>query len=441
MFLKSIINYFSGRTREKSERFIRAAYFGLLHRLPETTSLEAQTIKIMNGANYYEIIESIIKSSEFMRNLPPSELNSFFEATNASTHQSDTKSLSFSGSLEKVSPQNLVYFCPAISAPLGGVKVIARHSEIINRTRPNKLRSELFFPENHKFNLDWFQNDIETRTTAQFNREADVIILPEVWVLKYGSTLIDNGIKYAIFIQNGYYIFDEVYRGHQPSLIMLKKIYENASFILSISEDTSLCIELAFNVPRNRIFKVKPSVNSAIFKHRPGSKKNIITYMPRKLPQHSNWIINQLSLKLNTDWEIIPIEDANENAVAEMLSISKIFLSFSDREGFSIPPLEAIFSGNSVIGYTGEGAKEYWNPILFKEVSHGNMRDFLEKILTEVKLLSNQEFLDIDPMAKIKTLDLLRTNYSLEQEATCLSDTLDTIMLSKLIESDVRAEQ
>ena len=48
-----------------------------------------------------------------------------------------------------------------------------------------------------------------------------------------------------------------------------------------------------------------------------------------------------------------------EKEIAFNLIKSKIFLSFSELEGFGRPPLEAAIAGNKVIGYHGEGWKEY----------------------------------------------------------------------------------
>lgn len=431
MPLKSFLRYTAGRTREQSERFVRAAYFGLLHRLPESSSLTQLSSQIMNGLSYGELLESILKSPEFMRRVEPDKLNDFLISTNSLKTQQSLKSLQFSGSTQKFMPGNLVYFCPAISWPLGGVKVITQHSQLINSEKLSGFSSEIFFPDDPDFHLDWFKNNAKIKREPKFNREQDIIIIPEIWALKYGSILIDNKINYAIFVQNGYYIFNEIYKGHLPSLLELKRIYNSASFILSVSDDTSACIQEAFEIPKESIYKVKPTINCSIFRPKKGKKKNIISYMPRKLSLHADWIINQLTINPQMNWEVLPIDGADEETVAKALSTSKIFLSFSDREGFSMPPLEASLCGNSVIGYTGEGAKEYWNTTLFKEVESGNLQVFLQTVLDEIKLLSDHEFLDIETIEKIEALDLLRNRYSSEQEAMGLSETLDSIKISK----------
>lgn len=437
MPLKKIIAMLSGRTRTKSERLVRAAYFGLLHRLPEPTNLDSLASKLVEGMDYSDLLESILKSPEFMRTVPPRELNDFLATIEPEPKKEEIKSFKFRGDIKNFYPRNLIYFAPAIAWPLGGVKVLVKHSEIINTDNLGGFSSEIFFPEDHNFNLDWFNHNAKTKRDINFNVEEDIIIIPEVWALKYGSELVKKDIKYAIFVQNGYYIFDEIYKGDLPSLLNLKRIYQGAVFILSVSDDTTNCIQEAFQITDDRIFKVIPSVNSLFFKYQQDKKKNIITYMPRKLSRHSNWLINQITLKDNSGWEILPIDGQNEETVANFLRASKIFLSFSDREGFSLPPLEASFCGNSVIGYTGEGAKEYWDDVLFNEIDSGNLRKFLSEILKEMDRLQSQEFLDIDYEKKDQALTSLRNKYSSQHENNRLAETLTLIRKSLLLSNDL----
>ena len=74
-----------------------------------------------------------------------------------------------------------------------------------------------------------------------------------------------------------------------------------------------------------------------------------------------------------------------EKDVYKHLLKSKIFLSFSDMEGLGIPPIEAAIAGNKVIGYPGQGGREYWQKPIFTEVSHGNISKFINEILKHIK--------------------------------------------------------
>jgi glycosyltransferase involved in cell wall biosynthesis len=80
----------------------------------------------------------------------------------------------------------------------------------------------------------------------------------------------------------------------------------------------------------------------------------------------------------------MPIDGLDEDQVALHLSQSRIFLSFSYLEGCPLPPLEAAFAGNYVIGYTGQGGKEYWDPEIFIEIEHGNLLQFTRSIIAKI---------------------------------------------------------
>ena len=72
------------------------------------------------------------------------------------------------------------------------------------------------------------------------------------------------------------------------------------------------------------------------------------------------------------------------------LKKSKMFLSFSFLEGLGMPPLEAAIAGNKVIGYTGEGGKEYWRKPIFTEIHNGDIFRFCDEV---IKNLEDKNFL------------------------------------------------
>ena len=102
--------------------------------------------------------------------------------------------------------------------------------------------------------------------------------------------------------------------------------------------------------------------------------------MPRKLPGHSKLVLFFLRNYLPTNWKILPLDNISQENVFKLLKKSKVFLSFSNLEGFGLPPLEAAISGNVVIGYTGEGGVEYWHNPIFKKIEQGNILNFVKKI-------------------------------------------------------------
>ena len=101
-------------------------------------------------------------------------------------------------------------------------------------------------------------------------------------------------------------------------------------------------------------------------------------------------VINYLKRRLPKKWKIFPIHNLNKIKTFSKLKKSKIFLSFSFLEGLGMPPLEAAISGNKVIGYDGEGGKEYWRKPIFIKVENGNILDFCDKVL---KNLNDKNFI------------------------------------------------
>lgn len=281
----------------------------------------------------------------------------------------------------------IFYLCPEINNPVGGIKVIYKHVDIINKIEG--WEAYVVHPNKPNFRCGWFTNETKTlcyraswigkNKWLNHISSDDLVIIPEVWVEKYAQILCDYGISYGIFVQNGYQL------GLKNSRELDSKIvhaYNSSLLILSISEDASDMVRLLSENLDKKIIRLIYSVSE---KFNLGEKKeNLITYMPRKLKEHSQQVVSFIKLHLPDDWEIMPIDKKSEDETAAILRKSKIFLSFSDREGLPVPPVEAALSGNYVIGYTGQGGKEYFDFDSFVEVECGNFRKFIMETMYAV---------------------------------------------------------
>lgn len=304
---------------------------------------------------------------------------------------------------------NIIYLNTTEKKPSGGSNTIYKHSNIINNFKINNLTSEVLHLRKSKFSkfkislkkkfkihtdeygwkfneitidnkhkIRWISNLIKIRKKFNFNSKKDFIILPEIWAHLAKDLLIKKNIRYAIFVQNGYAINSTFDR---KTLI---NSYKKADFILSYSKDITKCIKTAFNLADSKIVKINISINS----EQKFNKKNIITYMPRKLQNHSSILLFFIKTLLPKGWIIKKIDQLNEKQVFNVLKQSKIFLSFSDMEGLGIPPIEAAILGNKVIGYTGQGGTEYWRRPLFERIENGNIMKFCKTILTNLKSIN-----------------------------------------------------
>ena len=310
--------------------------------------------------------------------------------------------------------KNIIYLCNTEKRPSGGAKIIYHHSEIINNLKnytsqvihirkkktakwTNSLKKRLNISLKNEtgwqaneiealknFKYNWFPNKVSIKNNLNFNQNSDFVILPEIYAHLADDLLIKNKIKYAIFVQNGYSIS---FTNNEKKL---NRAYSSASFILSYSEDITQCVLLTFPKLKTKIIKIKYSIEqieiSGVLR-----KKKLITYMSRKLPQHSFHVISFLKKHLSKEWSLKDLNNISEKEVYKNLNNSKIFLAFSYLEGLPLPPVEAALAGNYVIGYSGEGGKEYWNSSIFTEVNSGNINHFVKSINEKIIFLKNNK--------------------------------------------------
>jgi hypothetical protein len=277
---------------------------------------------------------------------------------------------------------NFFYYCPAVKNPTGGVKVIYQHAQTLSTMGINAW---VLHPRSN-FKCTWFEHNSPIWNKPSIS-SSDHLIVAEVDTLNLSRLLIKEPIPFSIFVQNGYGIC----RGNSPEAIKLvNAVYEKAQFILSISNDTSDVIATYFPNTVNKIIRVIPAITPRLFST--GSwheKENLITYMPRKNSDHAEMVLFGLQSWLPSNWRIQAISNVGEKAVSTLLRKSKIFLSFSSFEGFGLPPLEAALSGNYVIGYHGNGGKEYWTSPVFQEIYPYDIKSFIKAVKLRVTALDN----------------------------------------------------
>jgi hypothetical protein len=308
--------------------------------------------------------------------------------------------------------KNIIYLSHAEKKPSGGAKIIYHHSEVINNSKnytsqvlhikkkkiykwKTSLKKKFNISKSEetgwqinqiealkKFKYNWFDHKIKIKKNLVFDKNKDFVILPEIFSHLALELLVKKKIKYAIFVQNGYAIAST--NNEQK----LKKAYFNASFILSYSDDITNCIKLKFPNIKTKIIKISYALE--INKTKIQKKQNLITFMSRKLPQHSNLVLNYLKNYLPKKWVIKDLNNLNEKTTYNYLRKSKIFLAFSSLEGLPLPPVEAALTKNYVIGYTGEGGNEYWAKPIFTRIYSGDINNFVKQIIKKINVLSNK---------------------------------------------------
>jgi len=341
---------------------------------------------------------------------------------------------------------NLIYILPSEKGPTGGIKVAAQHSKIINELKKNILCKTIFIKKKKiskwkssinklisskqkknargwEFNqividknnkTKWFDNNISIKNDFNFDKNRNFIILPEIFAHFAKDLLIKNNINYAIFVQNGHAL------NFTSDHSALNLAYTKAKFILTVSSHINRCVKIAFPERKNKIFKINQYIKNHKINYK--LKSRIITYMPRKLPDHSKLVLFFLKKYLPKNWKIVRLENMSEHDVIKNLIKSKIFLSFSNLEGFGLPPLEAATLGNIVIGYTGQAGNEYWNSPIFKKIEQGDILNFVEKINSTIKKEINYSAINIHKKKLLK-------NYSKKNQEKQILEILKRIKI------------
>ncbi len=95
----------------------------------------------------------------------------------------------------------------------------------------------------------------------------------------------------------------------------------------------------------------------------PLEKERRIALMPRRRREDLIGAVQLLRRSGRLDgWEILLVDGMTQAEVARALGRSAIFLFGAEREGFGLPGAEALAAGCYVVGFTGDGAKEYLTP-------------------------------------------------------------------------------
>lgn len=337
-----------------------------------------------------------------------------------------------------------IYFvCPNNSFASGGVKQIYRQVEILNQNGIEAYvlhkkigKKDNWFSSNApikysplifkqlKYTLQGKKIRIKEKLTLYFLRKISekieknsILVFPEIYGNKINE--IEPNIPKVIFNQNCFYTFNQFNSGDNNPYS-----HPNTLATIVVSENSKQYLEFSF--PNLRIFRIFLGINDKMF-HYTEKKKQRICYMPRKLGDDVQQVIHILKQKeALKDWEFIAIDNKTEQEVAQMMKESIIFLSFSHREGFGLPPAEAMACGCYVIGYHGEGGKEFFYPEFSISIDNGDIIGFVKKIEEIVYLYEKnpQEILQKGKQAS----DFILNRYSFDNEEYSVINVWENIL-------------
>jgi len=286
------------------------------------------------------------------------------------------------------------------NTPSGGRKFIYRFVEIAA-----SLGYDAYVLHGKQnFCYDWFDHTAETVYNLDFKRRTisrrffstlgsfkkklwrvsdnhvvptpdDLIIIPENRINFAGSIFPD--VPKIILSQNPFILFDSLSENFSDA-------YVSANNIVGFWGASVQCVK-GFNLVNLTDVDLIPLFIDQTHFHYSDTKRTKIAYMPRRRAADARAIIKITKLRgLISDSDLLPIDGMSEAAVGKALQNSRVFLSFSEREGFGLPPAEAIACGCRVVGYSGYGGDEFFHEFGATNIQDGDIFSYvteLEKVL------------------------------------------------------------
>lgn len=252
----------------------------------------------------------------------------------------------------------------------GGVLVLYRHVDRLNAAGiPAKIVHGV-----RGFRSNWFANDTAIAYPPFTVSDADLLVIPEY--MNPALNELAPGVPKVSINQNAYLTFRGVERAQPHPYVSCTDLLG----VLCFSEDSRQYLQHAF--PDLEVHRALYSYGGPAFSPpRGGQKRRRIAYMPRKRPSESHQVLSILHARgALQGWEILSIAGMDRDAVSEALRDSALFLAFGEHEGFGMPPVEALASGCYVIGYSGYGGDEYFDPRFTSAVPDGHVRRFAEQV-------------------------------------------------------------
>lgn len=202
-------------------------------------------------------------------------------------------------------------------------------------------------------------------------RPSDIVVLPER-MLAAGIAAFPEQTK-VLLSQNPFSYQKAralaIEQGHDPE----REIFWNIGTAVS-------CMDLLRLTGVRHLSYIRVQPNLAKFPFR-REKGKFVTYMPRKRAAEAKLILDALHRRDRlAGYELVAIDGVPQDYVAEKMASSLVFLSLMRTEALGFPGIEAMASGCIVIGYTGYGAREYFDATTGIPIIEGDTKRFVEAI-------------------------------------------------------------
>ncbi|QFU18215.1 glycosyltransferase [Microvirga thermotolerans] len=297
-------------------------------------------------------------------------LKSAYRKAAATVERIRRRRIVFSFRDEDASEPTVYFLVPDYNRPSGGVRTLYRHVDILNAAGLHAV----VLHRRRNFRCTWFEHRAPVRNVQQVTIcRNDLLVLTELDI-----DILDRlprGLKHAIFNQGIHLTWT------RATGTELYHYTENPDLVgvVTVSDHSLHVMRHAFNPPRLR--RIRLSIDPCIYYWTDASRAKRISYMPRRGERDIPPVLGILrARRVLDDWQILPIDGMAPAEVGDALRTSRIFLSFSEQEGFGLPAAEAMACGNYVIGYHGFGGGEFFRPEFSMPVPSADVLAFASEV-------------------------------------------------------------
>ncbi len=366
------------------------------------------------------MVRSLLKRARSTLRHRSHQLRFFLDEASADHAISKLRASVLAGRKPASSSPTAWFVCPHYKSPSGGVRKLYHCVDTLNDAGLDAA----IVHARPGFRCSWFENTTRVISASELTLgPRDIFVVPEV----YGRSIcnLPPNVRQVIFNQNAYLTLSSLQNG-----LAYAAPYTNnpdLALVLVVSQDNADVIRRTF--PATPVRRLRLGINPSLYHPPQGPKQRRIVYMPRKRPDDSAAVLAQLRLRgaLN-GWNIVAIDGRSEAETAELLRTAKVFLSFSFREGFGLPPLEALACGCIVVGYHGSGGREYFHPPFATAVEDGDISDFVSAVEATIYNIDNDP-LSADSLAAAAARFALE-RYPLEVEKQDMLDIFGPLLRS-----------
>lgn len=266
------------------------------------------------------------------------------------------------------------YLCPDDDTPRGGIRNIYRHVDVLTTVG---IPAAVVHGR-AGFRCTWFANSTRVVTAqATVLGPADILVVPEYNMPMIGE--VPAPVRKVIFNQNAYQTFQHIpltEAGEAPYVDT-----PNLRAILTVSRDNAELLSYTF--PGLPVGLARLVIDGDVFHPLPAQapRDRRIAYLPRRRSEEQHELLHILrSRGTLAGWTLQPIDGRTEQETAAAMRECPLFLSFSEREGFGLPPAEAMASGAYVIGYTGLAGRDYFDPADCTPVGESDLLAFARAV-------------------------------------------------------------